>query len=180
MRAITGWPGPDTLVLLVLQAHRETRKPGFSLGTMRFLFSCPTRQVPKMLAVVGVLFALLWLPYRALGVVNSFLSPPYLNRGFLFCRLCIYVNSAVNPIIYALMSQRFWEAFHEPFQCHLARPKAPPRQASLVYYGVIRDCSQHRLGSWKKPGGMMSRQEGDPATSWQDPPLTPIEVEGSP
>ncbi|CAI9154774.1 unnamed protein product [Rangifer tarandus platyrhynchus] len=124
------------------------------------------KQVTKMLAVVGVLFALLWLPYHALVVVNSFLSPPYLNLGFLlFCRLCIYVNSAVNPIVYALMSQRFREAFHGLFQYHLARPKALPREASLVYYGVIRDCSQHRLGSWKKPGGVMSRQEGDPATS---------------
>lgn len=90
-----------------------------------------------MLAVVGVLFARLWLPYRALLGVNSFLSPPYLNRSFLlFCRLCIYGNSAVNPIVYALMSQRFREAFHELFQCHLARPKAPPQEASLVYYGT--------------------------------------------
>lgn len=137
MHAITGWPGPDTLALLVLQAHRETWKPGFSLGTVRFLSSCLTRQVTKMLAVVGVLFPRLWLPYRALLGVNSFLSPPYLNRSFLlFCRLCVYGNSAINPIVYALMSQRFREAFHELFQCHLARPKAPPQEASLVYYGT--------------------------------------------
>uniref|UniRef100_A0A8C6CRK3 Thyrotropin-releasing hormone receptor n=1 Tax=Moschus moschiferus TaxID=68415 RepID=A0A8C6CRK3_MOSMO len=113
------------------------------LAPMRFLFSCLTWQVTKMLAVVVVLFALLWLPYRALVVVNSFLSPPYLNLGFLlFCRLCIYVNSAINPIVYALMSQRFREAFHGLFQCHLAQPKPPPQEASPVYDRVIRDSKQ--------------------------------------
>lgn len=101
-----------------------------------------------MLAVVVLVFALLWLPYRTLVVVNSFLSPPYLNPGFLlFCRLCVYLNSAVNPVIYALMSQRFREAFHGLFQCQRARPQLPPQEATPVYYSVIKDCSQIRLGS---------------------------------
>lgn len=60
------------------------------MAPTRFLFSCLTQQVTKRLAMAVVLLALLWLPYRALVVVNSFLSPPYLNLGFLlFCRLCI-------------------------------------------------------------------------------------------
>ncbi|XP_006881805.1 PREDICTED: thyrotropin-releasing hormone receptor-like [Elephantulus edwardii] len=106
------------------------------------------KQVTKMLAVVVVLFALLWLPYRTLVVVNSFLSPPYLNLGFLlFCRLCIYLNSAINPIIYTLMSQRFREAFHGLFQCWLFRPKLPPQEVTPMYYRAIRDCSQQNLGS---------------------------------
>lgn len=141
------------------------------MAPTRFLFSCLTQQVTKRLAMAVVLLALLWLPYRALVVVNSFLSPPYLNLGFLlFCRLCIYMNSAVNPIVYALMSQRFREAFHGLFQCHLARPKPLPQEASPVYDSVIGDCSQDRLGSWRKPGSVMSIQEGDPATSRRDPP----------
>lgn len=138
------------------------------------LFSCLTRQVAKMLGVVVVLFALLWLPYRTLVVVNSFLSPPYLNLGFLlFCRLCIYLNSAINPIVYALMSQRFREAFHGLFRCRLAQSKLPPEEATPVYYSVIKDCPQHRLGSWKEPGSLMSRQGGDPGTSGQGPPSYP-------
>lgn len=112
------------------------------------LFSCLTWQVTKMLAVVVLVFALLWLPYRSLVVVNSFLSPPYLNLGFLlFCRLCIYLNSAVNPVIYALMCQRFREAFRGLVQCRRARPQLPPQEATPVYYDVIKDCSQIRLGS---------------------------------
>uniref|UniRef100_A0A4W5NIV7 Thyrotropin-releasing hormone receptor n=1 Tax=Hucho hucho TaxID=62062 RepID=A0A4W5NIV7_9TELE len=69
-------------------------------------------KVTKMLAVVVILFALLWMPYRTLVVVNSFMDPPYLNTWFLlFCRMCIYINSAINPIIYNLMSQKFRAAF---------------------------------------------------------------------
>ncbi|XP_005635191.2 thyrotropin-releasing hormone receptor-like isoform X3 [Canis lupus familiaris] len=106
------------------------------------------KQVTKMLAVVVLVFALLWLPYRTLVVVNSFLSPPYLNLGFLlFCRLCVYLNSAVNPVIYALMSQRFREAFHGLFQCRRAPPQLPPQEAASVYYSVIKDSSQIRLSS---------------------------------
>uniref|UniRef100_A0A8C5SU88 Thyrotropin-releasing hormone receptor n=1 Tax=Laticauda laticaudata TaxID=8630 RepID=A0A8C5SU88_LATLA len=68
--------------------------------------------VTKMLAVVVALFALLWMPYRTLVLVNSFVEHPYLDRWFvLFCRICIYTNSAINPIIYNLMSQKFRLAF---------------------------------------------------------------------
>nr|XP_003467845.3 thyrotropin-releasing hormone receptor-like [Cavia porcellus] len=105
------------------------------------------KQVIKMLAVVLVLFAVLWLPYHALVVANSFLQPPYLDFGFLlFCRLCIYLNSAANPIVYALMSQRFRNAFHRLFQCRLAQPKRPPQEDLPVCYSIVKDCSQHSLG----------------------------------
>ncbi|XP_066494046.1 thyrotropin-releasing hormone receptor-like [Tiliqua scincoides] len=76
------------------------------------------KQVTKMLAVVVVLFALLWMPYRTLVLVNSFMEPPYLDRWFiLFCRVCIYANSAINPVIYNLMSQKFRLAFKKLCKC---------------------------------------------------------------
>lgn len=71
-----------------------------------------------MLAVVVLLFAALWMPYRTLVVVNSFLEPAYLDRWFLlFCRICIYLNSAVNPLIYNAMSQKFRAAFCKICRC---------------------------------------------------------------
>ncbi|XP_019720757.1 thyrotropin-releasing hormone receptor [Hippocampus comes] len=76
------------------------------------------KQMTKMLAAVVILFALLWMPYRTLVVVNSFIDPPYHNMWFLlFCRMCIYCNSAINPIIYNLMSQKFRAAFKELCKC---------------------------------------------------------------
>ncbi|XP_028926460.1 thyrotropin-releasing hormone receptor-like [Ornithorhynchus anatinus] len=106
------------------------------------------KQVTKMLAVVVILFALLWLPYRTLVVVNSFLNSPYLNIWFLlFCRLCIYLNSAINPIIYNLMSQKFRAAFQRLCGCEGGRrkrqPKTPARCDVPVLYSVMRDRSHH-------------------------------------
>ncbi|XP_060680209.1 thyrotropin-releasing hormone receptor-like [Hemiscyllium ocellatum] len=86
------------------------------------------KQVTRMLAVVVILFALLWMPYRTLVVINSFLSQPFTNPWILlFCRVCIYLNSAVNPIIYNLMSQKFRAAFRKLYTCEA---KLSEKQAS--------------------------------------------------
>ncbi|XP_061428007.1 thyrotropin-releasing hormone receptor [Lethenteron reissneri] len=87
------------------------------------------KQVVKMLAVVVALFALLWTPYRTLVLVNSFLSPPYADSWFvLCCRLCVYLNSACNPVVYSLMSQKFRAAFRKLCACPWRRvcPPCPP------------------------------------------------------
>ncbi|NXI67928.1 TRFR protein, partial [Anseranas semipalmata] len=100
------------------------------------------KQVTKMLAVVVVLFALLWMPYRTLVVVNSFMDPPYLNIWFLlFCRMCIYLNSAINPIIYNLMSQKFRAAFRKLCKCEQKGAENPVPYSVPVYYSVMKDCS---------------------------------------
>uniref|UniRef100_A0A8C5IFS4 Thyrotropin-releasing hormone receptor n=1 Tax=Junco hyemalis TaxID=40217 RepID=A0A8C5IFS4_JUNHY len=98
--------------------------------------------VTKMLAVVVALFAVLWLPYRTLVVVNSFVDPPYLNTWFLlFCRLCIYLNSAINPIIYNLMSQKFRAAFRKLYKCQEKSAEHPAPCTTPVYYSAVKDCS---------------------------------------
>jgi len=101
----------------------------FSLSGIVILFIF--YQVTKMLAVVVVLFALLWMPYRTLVVVNSFLDKAYLDTWFLlFCRLCIYLNSAINPVIYNAMSQKFRTAFKKLCHC------GPQRMEKPVSYSV--------------------------------------------
>lgn len=100
------------------------------------------KQVTKMLAVVVILFALLWMPYRTLVVVNSFMDPPYLNVWFLlFCRLCVYLNSAINPIIYNLMSQKFRAAFKKLCKCEQKRTDKAAKYNVPVYYSVMKDSS---------------------------------------
>ncbi|XP_019360802.1 PREDICTED: thyrotropin-releasing hormone receptor-like [Gavialis gangeticus] len=92
------------------------------------------KQVTKMLAVVVVLFALLWMPYRTLVLVNSFVVRPYLDPWFLlFCRACVYANSAINPVIYNLMSRKFRAAFATLCKCGHEEPSRhglPPATAS--------------------------------------------------
>ncbi|MBN3295350.1 TRFR protein, partial [Amia calva] len=100
------------------------------------------RQVTKMLAVVVVLFALLWMPYRTLVVVNSFLTQAYLDTWFvLFCRICIYLNSAINPIIYNAMSQKFRAAFKKLCKCKQQHSEKPTTYSMALNYSVIKDIS---------------------------------------
>ncbi|CAF93037.1 unnamed protein product, partial [Tetraodon nigroviridis] len=96
-----------------LRRPRETLQPHEAPAV-----SITSVLVTKMLAVVVVLFGLLWMPYRTLVLINSFVATPYLNAWFLlFCRTCIYANSAINPVIYHLMSQKFRSAFRQLRRC---------------------------------------------------------------
>lgn len=100
-------------------------------------------QVTKMLAVVVILFAVLWMPYRTLVVVNSFLSKPYVSRNFLlFCRVCIYFNSAINPIIYNAMSQKFRAAFRKLCRCGRRPAARPGKHGMVLAYSGVKDTSQ--------------------------------------
>lgn len=101
-----------------------------------------------MLAVVVILFALLWMPYRTLVLINSFVSTPYLDAWFvLFCRICIYANSAINPVIYNAMSQRFRSAFRGLYRCQ--RPEANQRTLSMIQTGFssVRDPRTSQVNS---------------------------------
>ncbi|KAL6077025.1 hypothetical protein STEG23_008404, partial [Scotinomys teguina] len=96
--------------------------------------------VTKMLAVVVILFALLWMPYRTLVVVNSFLSSPFQENWFLlFCRICIYLNSAINPVIYNLMSQKFRAAFRKLCNCKQKPMEKPANYSVALNYSVIKE-----------------------------------------
>uniref|UniRef100_A0AAY4DQJ2 Thyrotropin-releasing hormone receptor n=1 Tax=Denticeps clupeoides TaxID=299321 RepID=A0AAY4DQJ2_9TELE len=109
------------------------------LGCTRREWEGPTHN-NSMLAVVVVLFALLWMPYRTLVLINSFVSTPYLDAWFLlFCRTCIYANSAINPVVYNLMSQKFRSAFRSLYHCR--RHAAHTRSLSTLQmgYSVARD-----------------------------------------
>lgn len=93
-----------------------------------------------MLAVVVILFALLWMPYRTLVVVNSFLSSPFQENWFLlFCRICIYLNSAINPVIYNLMSQKFRAAFRKLCNCKQRPLEKPVNDSVALNYSVIKE-----------------------------------------
>ena len=82
-------------------------------------------QVIKMLAVVVGMFATLWMPYRVYVVYNSFAKDRYQDLWFLlFCRIMVYMNSAINPILYNAMSVKFRRAFKRLLYCGKGRDKA--------------------------------------------------------
>ncbi|XP_061122946.1 thyrotropin-releasing hormone receptor b [Syngnathus typhle] len=118
------------------EAKRSCRNSRHSSST-----AASRRQVTKMLAVVVILFAALWMPYRTLVVVNSFLERPYLDSWFLlFCRLCVYLNSAINPLIYNAMSQKFRAAFLKICRCGASAKPAGAYGVALSY-SAVKDSS---------------------------------------
>uniref|UniRef100_A0A8C6X9R6 Thyrotropin-releasing hormone receptor n=1 Tax=Naja naja TaxID=35670 RepID=A0A8C6X9R6_NAJNA len=113
--------------------------------------------VTKMLAVVVALFALLWMPYRTLVLVNSFVEHPYLDRWFvLFCRICIYTNSAINPIIYNLMSQKFRLAFKR-----LCKYREEELQRQRSFYTASGDDGTRKAGPIGPIGQQASHKVGE-------------------
>ncbi|XP_055328178.1 thyrotropin-releasing hormone receptor-like isoform X2 [Paramacrobiotus metropolitanus] len=75
-------------------------------------------KVVRMLLVIVVLFAVLWLPYRGIMLYNTFAKRPALNKWLmLFAKTCIFLNSSINPILYNAMSKRFRKAFSSVLAC---------------------------------------------------------------
>lgn len=71
-----------------------------------------------MLAVIVFVFMITWMPYRTLVVYNSVVEEKYMDLWFLmFCRTMVYINSAINPILYNAMSVKFRRAFKRILFC---------------------------------------------------------------
>ncbi|KAK8397671.1 hypothetical protein O3P69_004451 [Scylla paramamosain] len=86
------------------------------------------KKVVKMLVVVVAIFATLWLPYRTLLVYNSVLAmfghSTYKDLWYLlFAKTCIFINSAINPILYNALSVKFRRAFKRMLSCGKPRPE---------------------------------------------------------
>ncbi|XP_061449998.1 thyrotropin-releasing hormone receptor-like [Rhineura floridana] len=125
------------------------------------------KQVTKMLAVVVVLFALLWMPYRTLVLVNSFMEHPYLDRWFLlFCRVCVYANSAINPVIYNLMSQKFRLAFKKLCKCG----KVGQHQRRSLYTASSSYSVEKEPGSAHQQGHLKAKRQPSPKGAEKDLP----------
>ncbi|XP_067618589.1 growth hormone secretagogue receptor type 1 isoform X2 [Eurosta solidaginis] len=77
------------------------------------------KQVVMMLGAVVVSFFLCLLPFRMLTIWIIFSSAQTFNKLGLeryysllyFCRIMFYLNSAINPILYNLMSTKFRKGF---------------------------------------------------------------------
>ncbi|XP_008506940.2 thyrotropin-releasing hormone receptor-like [Equus przewalskii] len=133
------WRGAGT-------AERQPRGPGGGTGG-----SCPAsrgfpssrKQVTKMLVVVVLLFAVLWLPYRTLVLLNSFVARPVLDPWvLLFCRTCVYANSAINPVVYSLMSRKFRAAFWRLCRCGAEERQRPSAHLTSTSHSVVRETPQ--------------------------------------
>ncbi|ODN00182.1 Growth hormone secretagogue receptor type 1 [Orchesella cincta] len=104
-------------------------------GTGRYCPDHPNmrsrRQVVMMLATVVFFFFICLLPFR-IFTVYIILAPPSSveNMGqelyystLYFCRVMLYFNSAINPILYNVMSSKFREAFLKALGCTIGHSR---------------------------------------------------------
>ncbi|XP_072244779.1 neuromedin-U receptor 1 [Leuresthes tenuis] len=101
------------------------------------------RQVTKMLFVLVVVFGICWAPFHTDRLMWSFISDWTDNHREIFEYVHIisgvffYLSSAVNPILYNLMSTRFREMFKE-VMCHRQHHISPRKHSLSVTRVTLR------------------------------------------
>jgi len=95
-----------------------------------------SRRATAMLITVVIVFALSWLPFQALEVLQKYNRPLYdsLPIEFLFTTPWFgYANSAINPILYEIFSENYRKEFHR-ILC--GGPSRKERNRKAVIEGV--------------------------------------------
>ncbi|CAM9439053.1 neuromedin-U receptor 2-like [Lampetra fluviatilis] len=120
---------------------QQTDQPG-SAGDNRLSVQRPPRRtVTKMLFVLVLVFGLCWAPFHVDRLFYSFVTKwtetlaLVFNTVHIMAGVLFYLSSAVNPIIYNLLSTRFRAAFRELLFRQLSRSTSlgsSPAKLSLV------------------------------------------------
>ncbi|XP_034092306.1 neuromedin-U receptor 1 [Gymnodraco acuticeps] len=101
------------------------------------------RQVTKMLFVLVVVFGICWAPFHTDRLMWSFINnwTDYHLHIFQYVHIIsgvfFYLSSAVNPILYNLMSTRFREMFKE-VMCHRPHDIIPRKHSLSVTRMTLR------------------------------------------
>lgn len=80
------------------------------------------RKVTYLVLTVITVYVMCWLPYWVGQVYITFLPPSHSNSSlsltFMLLTGCLsYANSAINPILYAFLSENFKKSFAKAFTC---------------------------------------------------------------
>ncbi|GFY13897.1 allatostatin-A receptor [Trichonephila clavipes] len=88
------------------------------------------KRVTRMVVIVVVIFAVCWCPIQIVLVmksINSYVMTPMRLVGQITAHILAYMNSCVNPILYAFLSDNFRKAFHKVIACHRKQNTLPNR-----------------------------------------------------
>ena len=113
---------PVTMVLytlIVLQLQRLTKTSSLR-GSAGSSSTRMKKQVVRMLIVTITVYIICITPFRLLNLFDIYKHnlPPDITWILVnTARIMMYTNSAVNPIIYNIMSDRYRHAFRETFLC---------------------------------------------------------------
>uniref|UniRef100_UPI00358F0A9D somatostatin receptor type 5-like n=1 Tax=Myxine glutinosa TaxID=7769 RepID=UPI00358F0A9D len=95
------------------------------------------RRVTRMVTVVVTVFAICWLPFYLLNIVNIVVPLPHepaVMGLFLFVVVLSYANSCANPLLYAFLSENFKKSFRKVLRLN--------RRAGRAEDALCRDAPQ--------------------------------------
>ena len=119
---IFGYLMPLALVcgLYGLMLHSLTSRRG-AVGNQSQQSLRSRKRVTKMIVIVICVFAVCWLPAHVRFIVQYFFSYPEGTWFYIFQTLatCLaYMNSCMNPIVYAFLSENFRKSFRKLICCN--------------------------------------------------------------
>lgn len=112
-------------IYIIITRHLMTDRKHLNNATERCRMRS-RKQVVLMLAAVVICFFVCLMPFRIFMTwvilvhqdsVNNLGMETYYNLLY-FCRVMVYINSAINPILYNLISSKFRDAFVRVLCCH--------------------------------------------------------------
>uniref|UniRef100_A0A8C4RKZ9 G-protein coupled receptors family 1 profile domain-containing protein n=1 Tax=Erpetoichthys calabaricus TaxID=27687 RepID=A0A8C4RKZ9_ERPCA len=80
------------------------------------------RKAAKTLGIVVIVFILCWLPFYVCSLLNQFMNFAVPSGVAWACLWIAYVNSGMNPIIYALFYPWFRKSFKLLITCKICNP----------------------------------------------------------
>ncbi|KAL6263314.1 hypothetical protein P5V15_006112 [Pogonomyrmex californicus] len=144
------------IVLYTVIARHLMANPAISRGPANNLLKY-RKQVVMMLATVVLCFFLCLLPFKALTLWIIIVPPKMVVslgvEGYYsllyFCRVMLYLNSAINPILYNLMSTKFREGFLK--LCGLGPAKRKKKKTSeRTGTTGSTNCSSSHSDFWRR------------------------------
>lgn len=149
------------LVLYTVIARHLMNNPGLTSHGNRSNVLKYRKQVMFMLGAVVLSFFICLLPFRALTLwIIIVPSETILELGLdgyysllYFCRIMLYINSALNPILYNLMSSKFREGFLRLLGCRtVVRHKLTSSARKGTFHTTSTNLSSSQSGDKRRSG----------------------------
>lgn len=156
------------LVLYTVIARHLMNNPGITSHGNRSNVLKYRKQVIFMLGAVVISFFICLLPFRALTLWIIIVPPETIlqlgNEGYYlllhFCRIMLYINSALNPILYNLMSSKFREGFLKLLGCRsVVRHKLLSGTRLGTFHTTSTNLSSSHSGDKRKSGRIKDDSE---------------------